>query len=101
MLNQGVTKQQMKEIMRMWTQISLIHLKISITPAQQPDENQQQPQPPQQPPNIAQTQHQLPGPGQQQQAPAPPVPPVSDPTQKGLNRLMAMLRQYPHYMLKQ
>jgi hypothetical protein len=31
MLIQGATKKQMKEIMRMWTQISLIHLKTSRT----------------------------------------------------------------------
>jgi hypothetical protein len=73
-------------------------------PAQQPALNQQQdnadknqPQPPQQQPNNAQRQQNAPGPDQRQQVAAPPAPPVPDPTQEALNRLMSMLRQYPHY----
>ena len=66
-------------------------------PQDQQNPEQQQPQQPQQQPNIPQGQQNVPGPGQQQQAPAPQGPPVPDPTQEALNRLMGMLRQYPHY----
>ena len=66
-------------------------------PQDQQNPDQQQPQQPQQQPNIPQGQQNVPGPGQQQQVPAPQGPPVPDPTQEALNRLMGMLRQYPHY----
>jgi hypothetical protein len=49
------------------------------------------PPPNQQQPNAGQGQQQVPPANQQQQIPAP------DPTQEALNRLMGMLRQYPHY----
>jgi hypothetical protein len=67
-------------------------------PEPQHDANQQQgipdqhqPQQPQQQPNVGQGQQQVPPPNQQQQVLDP------DPTQEALNRLMGMLRQYPHY----
>jgi hypothetical protein len=67
-------------------------------PAPQPDVNQQQgnagqdqPPHPQQQPYVGQRQQQVPPPNQQQQVPDP------DATQEALNRLMEMLRQYPHY----
>jgi hypothetical protein len=66
-------------------------------PQDQQNPDQQQPQQPQQQPNIPQGQQNVPGPGQQQQAPASQGPPIPDPTQEALNRLMGMLRQHPHY----
>jgi hypothetical protein len=90
MLIQGVTKNQMMLIMRMWAQISLIHLRINRIQISSNLNNRSSNR-------IFLRDSRM----YQDQANSSKYllhsPPVPDPTQEALNRLMGMLRQYPHY----